>query len=412
MALKGAIILSWKECDIVSERREFVELADVPGSNKSELCRRFGVSRKTGNKWYKRWKEEGEAGLQDRSRKPHSSPNKTPDSEEQLVLEVRDEHSTWGGRKIRRRLQNLGHQKVRAASTITEILRRNGLIDPDSSSKSGPWNRFERSEPNDLWQVDFKGEFALSTGRKCYPLTILDDHSRYSLGIKACRNQRGPTVKQQMREVFKKYGIPLAIYVDNGNPWGTAYRDMRHTRFSLWLLRQDIEVIHGMPYHPQGRGKLERFHRTLKLESLQGRQFSSLKESQANFDRWRQVYNHERPHEALELDVPVSRYRVSDRSFHEATEPFEYSSRFQTRRLNNGGQFKFEGAVYRISEIYNDQRIGLSPTGTDGVWSIHYCQFVVGQLNQHTGEVNRTSLRAESRSARSSPQAGNSSQNQ
>lgn len=398
--------MSWKECDVVSERLEFVTLASREGANKSELCRRFGVSRKTGDKWLKRWQAEGNAGLHNRSRRPHHSPDQTSQEMEQRVLEVRREHPAWGGRKIQRCLINRGQPQVPAASTITAILRRHGLIDAEHSSQRQAWQSFERGRPNELWQMDFKGEFALAGGRKCYPLTILDDHSRYSLGIKACGNQRRPTVENQLRQVFRRYGIPRAIYVDNGNPWGTAYRRMRHTRFSLWLMRHDIEVIHGQPYHPQGRGKLERFHRTLQLELLQTRQFSSLQEAQAQFDPWRTTYNHDRPHEALDLDVPASRYRASQRTFDEMTKPYEYSSRFLTRRPNRGGQFKFHGREYRISEIFNDQRIGLSPSGSEGQWDVYYCRFKIYRLNEANGRINRTSRWAESRCARSSPAAG------
>lgn len=382
--------MSWKECNIVSERLEFVKLASVEGANKSALCRRFNVSRKTGDKWLKRWRSHCESGLVDQSRRPLRSPRQTDESLEQAVLEVRSKHPAWGGRKIRRCLENRGLKKVPSASTITTILRRHGLLSQEAAEQSRPYERFQRPYPNEMWQMDFKGEFPLSPRKKCYPLTIMDDHSRYSLGIKACGNQRGSTVKRHLRDVFQKYGIPRAIYVDNGNPWGTAYPNMRHTRFSLWLLRNDIEVIHGKPYHPQGRGKLERFHRTLKLELLQGRQFTSLKESQSNFDPWRTTYNHDRPHEALQLDVPADHYRASDRCFQEATGCYEYSSRFETRRPNSGGQFKFQGKTYRISEIFNDQAIGLSPAAEDGIWKIYYCRFEVAKLNQHTGTVERT----------------------
>lgn len=383
--------MCWKECDPVSERLEFVKLASVEGANKADLCRRFGVSRKTGNKWLARWRAEGEKGLEDRSRRPLQSPGRTAAKVERAVLKLRKQHPYWGGRKLRRLMQDLGHDEIPSASTITAILKRNGMIDEAESLKHQPFTRFERTHPNDLWQMDFKGEFELSTGRKCFPLTIMDDHSRYSLAVDACGNQRGPTVQRQIRRVFQKYGIPRAIYVDNGNPWGTAYRYARHTRFSLWLMRQDIEVIHGKPYHPQGRGKLERFHRTLKLEVLQGRQLTSLKESQSRFDPWRTIYNHRRPHEALDLDVPASRYQASVRNFNESKEVYQYSSRFETRRPNNGGQFKFKGEVYRISEIYNDQAIGLAPTTEDGIWDVYYCRFRVGVLNQKEVKFTRAS---------------------
>ena len=152
-----------------------------------------------------------------------------------------------------------------------------------------------------LVSADFKGDFEMSCGSRCFPLTILDDHSRYSLGIIACANQRRATVKDHFRSVFQNYGIPRAIYVDNGNPGGNSNGRTRHSQLSAWLMRQDIKVIHGQPHHPQGRGKIERFHRTLKLEVLQDRRLSDLVDAQSAFDPWRSIYNHERPHESLDL---------------------------------------------------------------------------------------------------------------
>ena len=189
---EGAV--SWRECDRVSLRREFVKLASVEGANVSALCRQFGVSRKTGYKWLGRFRLEGESGLGDRSRRPHQVRDRTSDAMEAKVLAVRDEHPAWGGRKIRRRLQSLG-ETPSAASTITEILRRHGRIAASESAAREPYERFERSAPNELWQIDFKGEFPMSNGRYCYPLTLLDGHSRYAIGLFACGNQRRTTVQ-------------------------------------------------------------------------------------------------------------------------------------------------------------------------------------------------------------------------
>lgn len=377
----------WKESDRVSERLEFVRLASVEGANVSALCRRFEVSRKTGYKWLKRWKESGQDGLADQSRQPKHSPSLTSKKIEEAVVKLRGEHPGWGGRTLRKRLLVLGHTDVPAASSITRILHRHDLICPSDSEKHKAWKQFERESPNDLWQVDFKGDFALSEQQRCYPLTILDDHSRYALGIVACDNQRRDTVRDHFCKVFQKYGIPRAIYVDNGNPWGNPCGHTRHSRFSAWLMRHDIEVIHGRPYHPQGRGKIERFHRTLKREVLQDRSLTSLKEAQAAFDPWRTVYNHERPHYSLEMEVPSSRYRISQRSF-QVLKPFEYSDRFEVRKINQRtSEFSFKGTEYRISEAFLDHRIGLSPTEQDGVWDIYYCRFPVAQLDQRTDQI-------------------------
>ena len=202
--------MTWKESDLVSERLDFVTLASAEGANISAICLRFGISRKTGYKWLKIWREKGEgpSALCDRSRRPSRSPDKTSEKVEEAVLEIRRKHPSWGGRKIRKILMARRFKSPPAASTITEILRRNGFISEEESSKHKPFSRFERNAPNDLWQVDFKGEFALTTGSYCYPLTLLDDHSRYSLGIIACKNQQRSTVKEHFRTVFHRYGIP------------------------------------------------------------------------------------------------------------------------------------------------------------------------------------------------------------
>lgn len=380
--------MSWKESDRVSLRSEFVRLASAEGANRSQLCERFGISRKTGYKWLRRWADEGDDGLVDQSRRPDRSPGQTAAAIERAVLKIRQQHPAWGGRKIRKRLEMQGVKSPPSASTITTILHRHGCIDEAESAKHQPYGSFERANPNELWQVDFKGEFSLSRGNLCYPLTILDDHSRYSLGVFACRNQKRVTVQNHFRHVFDRYGLPRAIYVDNGNPWGTKDQGFGHTRFTAWLLRHDIAVIHGRPYYPQGRGKLERFHRTLKLEVLQGRQFSSHKETQVAFDTWRSVYNQERPHESLDLGVPSSRYRASDRSFQEATEAYEYSDRFVVRRTQRYGQFGFQGRTYRVSEAFAEGSIGLAPSD-DGVWDVYYCRYRIGVLNEHEGTIAR-----------------------
>lgn len=398
--------MGWKESDRVSERMEFVSLACEEGSNMSALCERFNVSRKTGYKWLNRWRDEGKSGLEDQSRRPAHSPRRSSSAIEQQVVELRKQHDAWGGRTLRKRLLELGHEDVPSASSITRILHRHGLISPVESQQHTAWKSFERDKPNELWQMDFKGDFAMTCSKRCYPLTILDDHSRYALGIVACDNQKRVTVKDHLREVFSRYGIPRSIYVDNGNPWGNANGHTRHSRFSVWLMRHDIEVIHGRPHHPQGRGKIERFHRTLKREVLQDRQLTNLAEAQAAFDPWRTVYNHERPHHALELEVPAHRYRMSERSFSEVTKPFEYSDRFEVRKINQRtNEFSFKGTEYRISEAFLDQKIGLSPTEQDGVWDIYFCRFRVAQLDRATDRITYDRRLVGSRSARSNQAA-------
>lgn len=373
--------MTWKESDRVSERRDFVALATAEGANMTLLCERFGISRKTGYKWLERYRLAGDAALADQSRRPRRLREPTPPEVEERVLAVRDAHPAWGGRKIRRVLQRAGLAGTPAASTITAILHRHGRIDAEQSEQHRPLTRFERSEPNELWQLDFKGEFKMTNGKYCYPLTLVDDHSRYAVGIFACPGQRRQDVQPHMTTIFQLYGLPKAIVADNGPPWATPHSKSRHTRLTTWLMELDVQVIHARPYHPQTRGKQERFHRTLKAEVVQGRRIDDLPHAQQAFDPWRQMYNHERPHEALGLEVPASRFCTSPRSFPQVIPPYEYSERFEVRKAARFGQFSFRGQIWKISEAFDGRRIGLAPTTEDGVWEVYFRRHRIGRLD-------------------------------
>lgn len=216
--------MPWQEITVMSQRLEFVTLVQKEGANKARLCRRFGISRKTGYKWLHRFQEGGVEALADRSRRPNLSPGHTSHRVENAILRVRDKHAVWGARKIRARLEKLGWSGLPSPSTITAILRRHDRIDDAEAEKHRAWQRFEAEAPNDLWQMDFKGHFAIADGR-CHPLTVLDDHSRFAIAIRACGNERGETVQAQLTNVFRGYGLPHRILVDNGSPWGS---DDRH----------------------------------------------------------------------------------------------------------------------------------------------------------------------------------------
>lgn len=301
----------------MSSREEFVALHLAGNSTMTLLCRRFGISRKTGYKWAARFKEDSTAGLADRSRRPHASPGRVSAALEQKVVALRHQHQAWGGRKIKRRLEDLGEPGVCSPATVTAILRRHHLIDPVASQQRRTPERFEHRCPNDLWQMDFKGHFPLARGGRCHPLTVLDDHSRYALVLKSCGNEQAATVQQHLSAAFERYGLPRRILCDNGPPWGggaTGGQD-HWTMLSLWLVQLGVGMIHGRPRHPQTQGKDERFHATLVAEVLRWRDFDDLVASQAAFDPWREMYNTQRPHEALDLAVPAGRYHPSPRSF-------------------------------------------------------------------------------------------------
>ena len=370
--------MPWRELSAMDQREEFVKLALSPGANKRELCRRFGISRSKGYKWLGRYASEGRAGLADRSRRPHRSPMLTAQAVEAEVLRVRAEsNNAWGGRKIARVLERDGAQSVPAASTITQILRRHGKLEQCAQEHPGRYHRFEREQPNELWQMDFKGDFAMARGR-CHPLTIVDDHSRYALGIEACGTQQDRSTRERL--VFRRYGLPDAMLMDNGSPWGDSGGG-RFTAFAVWLLRLGVRVTHGRPYHPQTQGKDERFHRTLKAEVLRGRQFVDLAECQHAFDAWRHKYNHVRPHQALALTTPSERYRPSRRAFPETLPLIEYGPDDLIRKADKEGDITFKRRRIRLGRPFRGQLVALRPTGQDGVLSIHFCTHQIDTLD-------------------------------
>ena len=363
--------MPWLQVTLMSQRKEFIKLAMVDGANLARLCQGFNISRKTGYKWFARYLGGGETGLQDRCRRPRASPWVTPPEMEAAVLRVREAHPAWGGRKIRARLQAQDLATVPAASTITAILHRHSKIDPAESLKHRAWQRFEAQAPNDLWQMDFKGHFATAQGR-CHPLTVLDDHSRYALGLEACADERTATVKERLTRIFRRYGLPRKMLMDNGSPWGADW-EHPYTPLTVWLLRLGLGVTHSRPYHPQTLGKDERFHRTLKAEVLTYCQGLELPQYQPRFDAWRLIYNLERPHEALGLAVPASRYLVSPRRFQETLPPLEYGPGDQVRKVQAEGWISFRGQDFHLGRAFRGEVVALRPTSSDGVWEVVFC---------------------------------------
>ncbi len=364
-------VMPWDVGGESDRRAEFVAALSAPGVNVSELCRRFGVSRKTGYKWKQRHEVEGLAGLADRSKKPRSSPTRTDPVVEEMVCGVRRDHPVWGARKIRAVLIRRGVAGLPAVSTITEILRRNGLL-------TGPgmgtvtWTRFEAESPNDLWQMDFKGWFFTGDGR-CEPFDVMDDHSRFNLCLDAHANQQETTIRTRLEAVFTTYGLPDRILCDNGSPWANTQDGFRWTGLGVWLLDLGVGLSHSRIAHPQTIGKDERFHRTLKLEVLSTRsRWDSHDQVQAAFDAWRPVYNHERPHDALGGGVPSDRYQPSPRQLPIRIEPFEYSAEFEVRSVSEKAQIGFRSRRVRIGMAFAGRRVGLKPADIDGRFDVYY----------------------------------------
>jgi transposase InsO family protein len=313
-----------------------------------------------------RYLAAGVEGLAECSRRPRHQPRRSSRVLEALVLAIRAENQAWGGRKIAYALGRDHGVRV-AASTVTAILRRSGSPLGELGGGAAPFIRFEHPCPNDLWQMDYKGHVALRAGR-LHPLTVLDDHSRYSVVLAACGDEQTATVRGHLITAFERYGLPWRIATDNGSPWGDG-PGSPFTPLGVWLLEHDIQITHSRPYHPQTLGKDERFHRTLKAEVM-GTTFQTLAEAQQAFDRWRERYNHYRPHQALDMQTPDSRFAPSPRAYKPEPEPFEYAPDDILRRVQQLGRFSYKGAIWKAPRAFYGKTIALRPTERDGVYDL------------------------------------------
>ena len=364
--------MPWEARSVMSMREEFVFLACRPGANVRELCRRFRISPTTGYKWLGRHDAAfGEQSLSDRSRRPKHSPKRSPVRVEAEVLKLRQDHPKWGGRKLARRMLEEEFDGVPSPSTITEILRRHELLDGPRAGQPRQWQRFESPAANDLWQLDFKGHFATEAGR-CHPLTALDDHSRYNVVLQACADERSRTVWDALQASFRLYGLPRRILCDNGPPWGDSVRHS-FSPLTIRLVQLGISVIHGRPYHPQTQGKLERFHRSLKAEAIGRQLLRDNADCQQVFNAWREVYNHKRPHDALGLATPASRYCASPRPLPERIEEYDYGPDAIVRRVQHSGRITYGGRTMKLPKAFHGHRVALRPTMDDGVFDVFFC---------------------------------------
>ncbi|MDE3177206.1 MAG: IS481 family transposase [Pseudomonadota bacterium] len=371
--------MPWREVSALDQRREFVRLALQDGVNRRELCRRFGISPTVGYKWLARF-AAGDAELEVRSRRPHHSPARCDAAIEALAIAVRDAHPAWGARKIARCLAREGHAPP-AISTVHQILRRHGRVDPPAGRPGQPYRRFEKEAPNLLWQMDFKGHMPVADGASCHPLTVIDDHSRYALCLAACADERGQTVRAHLEAVFLRYGLPEALFVDNGGPWGFTLAEP-WTRLGVWLLKLGVRLIHSRPYHPQSRGKNERFHRTLKAEVFAFKRFPNLSAVQRDLDEWRDIYNLERPHEALGQDVPVSRYRPSQRRLPERLPEVEYDECEIVRSVSTTKAYvSFKGRSWKVPQAFCGERLAIRPLDADGRYGVFFAAHQIATID-------------------------------
>jgi transposase InsO family protein len=374
----------WQAQSVEERRQEFVRLARQHTIPFRQLCTRFGISPPTGYKWVQR-AELGRADwAQDQSRCPTCSPRQTTPQIEARVVALRQQYPAWGGRKLHQLLVQEGVTPVPAPSTITNILHRHALIPADATAQRQPPQCFERPAPNELWQMDYLGHLAMGTaGKRLHLLTLLDDHSRYAIGSWACANEQVGTVQPHLRQVFRQVGLPLALLTDNGPPWGNSGNG-GITALEAWLIRLGIQVIHGRPYHPQTQGKIERLHATMRTELIQQRVFADLDQAQRAVDAWRSRYNTIRPHEALGMATPASRYRVSLRPFPEELPPIEYAAQDQVLKVRSQGSIVLQGRSIFIGSGLAGHHVALRPTEHDGVLAVYFCHQQIRTIDLHS----------------------------
>ena len=370
--------MPWKEVSAMDQRREFVRLALLEGSNRQELCRRFGISRQTGYECLRRY-AGGDTELADRSRRPLTSPLQSPPEVEAAVLAVREAHPAWGARKIAAVIRRDGSSPP-AVSTIHTLLQRHGRIAALPGRPQAKL-RFEKEAPNQLWQMDFKGWSRLSNGDQLHPLTIVDDHSRFALCLDACADQRRTTVTHSLERVFRTYGLPQAFFVDNGKPWGDS-QDTSWSKLGVWLLKLGVELIHSRPYHPQSRGKNERFHRSLDEEVLSLKPLHSFVHAQRAFNTWREVYNFDRPHGALDHQVPASRFQISPRAMPAKLPQPEYGPHDIVRTVSSTkGYVAFKGRNWKVPEAFCGERLAIRPLSLDDRYGVFFASHQIAIID-------------------------------
>lgn len=375
--------MPWRECSVMEERLRFVARL-LDGEGMSEVCREFGISRKTGYKIFDRYREEGLEALCDRSRRPVRYANQLPDRIERLIVESKREKPHWGARKIRELLVRklAGDVRIPARSTVHAVLDRHGLVSQarkrNRANKAVGTELSQAVRPNDLWCADFKGEFRLGDGRYCYPLTVTDQASRYLLACEALESTKEAPVIEAFVRLFKDSGLPAAIRSDSGVPFASPNGLYNLSRLSVWWLRLGIAIERIKPGHPQQNGRHERMHRTLKQETTRPPGMNALQQ-QARFDAFISEFNEERPHEAIDMKVPAELYGPSSRPYDglpELTYPFHDKDTMVTAC----GRICMMRKKINVSTVLAGQRLGIKEVD-DGIWLLSFMHYDLGYID-------------------------------
>ena len=371
--------MPWRESSVIEERLRFVVLASRKEQSIKDLCAAFGVSRSTGHLWLKRYATEGSAALVDRSRRPKTSPHRTAESAEQAVVAIRKQYPDWGASKLAVSLERQTPAVKIQPRTVHRILERYGLIE-ERDRRPRAVQRFERSQPNELWQMDFKGPQGFNGGSPVGPLSVLDDHSRFLLALQHLGSTQLEGVQNTLRDTFQHSGLPEAMLMDHGTPWWNGHSPWGWTALSVWIMRLGIRLIYSGLRHPQTQGKVERLHGALQRAVNKRRQDP---EDQAWLDSFRYEYNHLRPHEALDMATPASRWQPSARVMPTHLCEWEYPEGMAVRQLGGAGQLYWNGRRWEISRALCRLTVGVEVIGSRAL--VYFCRTPVRELDLETG---------------------------
>ena len=379
--------MPWKECHVMDERLRFVARL-LEGEKMAPLCAEFGISRKTGYKIFDRYKDCGVVAFNDRSRRPYRQANRLPPPIEATIVRLKREYPGWGAPKIREKLrQQIAPVQLPATSTVHAVLDRHQLVkrrrrrgggEPSVTALTQP------TTPNALWCADYKGEFMLGNRRYCYPLTITDFASRYLLTCEALATTQERFAFTVFDRTFREYGLPAAIRTDNGVPFASPTALYRLSKLAVWWLRLGIRIERIEPGHPQQNGRHERMHRTLKAEATKPAA-SNVLQQQARFDTFVARYNQERPHQALEMQVPADRYARSSRLYR-GLEDVTYPFADATFTVTHCGRICFHGRKINLSHVFAGQNVGVTQVG-ERIWLVTFMHYDLGYFDDEVGRV-------------------------
>ena len=376
--------MPWKECQVMDERLRFVARR-LEGESMTSLCEEFGISRKTGYKIFTRYQHVGVKGLSDRSRRPNRHANQLPVVIEKAIVGLKREYPGWGAPKIRESLkQRWPELHCPAISTVHATLDRHGLVRRRSTRRRTRLTGTVRSQPvtpNQLWCADYKGEFLLTNQRYCYPLTITDFATRYLIACEALSTTKERYAFTVFERAFQEFGVPHAIRTDNGVPFASAQALYGLSKLGVWWLRLGIGLERIAPGHPEQNGRHERLHLTLKTEATRPAGANVLQQ-QARFDTFIHQYNHERPHQALDMATPASRYTPSSRPYRGLDE-LEYPAHDWTAVVTRCGRLCYQRRKINVSQVFAGQTVGVKQTD-DHIWLVTFMEYDLGYFDDET----------------------------